>query len=233
MRSCRVDVRAGAHSRLLATGRANSTTGTRRLRVTLHLTSRARRTLAHALGGIHVTLHARAGKLRAHRSLRLLAHTNRINPPGGMFGPNSPTLTPTGRHFLRTIQARVRNVGTVRCAGHTAKIPGGEAAPPSPSNAHAPRAATSAASACTPPTAPSASATAIRGRPTPPKPAAPATAASTSPSPTTAHADRGDRTRDSAAASREAAAAISHRLVPPPVSTCGRRWSPAPAGDRA
>jgi outer membrane protein OmpA-like peptidoglycan-associated protein len=42
-----------------------------------------------------------------------------------MFGPDRATLTTTGRRFLDRIHARARNVGSVRCTGHTAEVPGG------------------------------------------------------------------------------------------------------------
>jgi outer membrane protein OmpA-like peptidoglycan-associated protein len=128
LRSCRIELRrrgAPAASRPLATGRMSSATRARRLTVTLRLTAHGRRALTRALGGIRVTLDARAGQLRASRTLRILARTHHIDPPGAMFAPNRATLTTTGRRFLNRIHARARNVSAVRCTGHTATIPNG------------------------------------------------------------------------------------------------------------
>jgi outer membrane protein OmpA-like peptidoglycan-associated protein len=134
LRSCSVEVHlSGAgvtRTRPLAVGSATSTAGARSLTVRLRLTLAGHRALARALGGVRVTLDARGDRgesraLRTQRPLRLLARTHHVEPPGAMFGPNTATLTRAGRRFLAGVGARARNVGSIRCTGHTASIPEG------------------------------------------------------------------------------------------------------------
>jgi outer membrane protein OmpA-like peptidoglycan-associated protein len=131
LRSCRIEVRrsgAGSGARPLATGRASSPAGARRLTVRLRLTRAGRRALERSLGGVEVVLHVTAatgasGTMRAQRRLRLLSRTHRVEPAGTAFEPDSALLTAAGRRFLERVRARVRDVAAIRCTGHTAQVP--------------------------------------------------------------------------------------------------------------
>lgn len=133
---CTVDavIARGGHATVIASGRAHDSHAASTLPVTLTLTGRGRALLAAALGGVKAALRATGTAtsgpaLHADRKLTLFERIQRIEPPGGMFAPETAVLTPSGRHFLARVRGRLRDVVAVRCEGHTA-LPGAEPADP-------------------------------------------------------------------------------------------------------